>query len=90
MGPDVRPRAARYSNVSTEVTQSIVREIRATLTPLEKQNLATTRRINPEAHETYLKGRYYWNKRTEASLKKAIEYFEGSIEQDPGYALAYE
>jgi len=44
---------------------------------------------NPEAYQLYLKGRFYWNKRTGDAAKKAIEYFQQAIEIDPNYALAY-
>jgi TolB-like protein/DNA-binding winged helix-turn-helix (wHTH) protein/Flp pilus assembly protein TadD len=45
--------------------------------------------VQPEAYEAYLKGRYFWNKRTEDGLKKSIEYFEQAISQDPKFAAAY-
>jgi serine/threonine-protein kinase len=44
---------------------------------------------NPEAYQLYLKGRFYWNKRTGEAIKTSIEYFNQAIEKDPGYALAY-
>jgi serine/threonine protein kinase/tetratricopeptide (TPR) repeat protein len=44
---------------------------------------------NTEAYQLYLKGRYYWNRRTEQALKRAVEYFQQATEKDPGYALAY-
>ena len=44
---------------------------------------------NPEAYELYLKGRFFWNKRTGADLRKAIDYFNQAIAKDPNYALAY-
>jgi len=44
---------------------------------------------NNEAYQLYLKGRFYWNKRTVEALDKAIEYFKQAIEKDPGFALAY-
>ena len=44
----------------------------------------------PEAHEAYLKGRYFWNKRTEEALKKGIEHFHEAIEHEPNYAAAYD
>jgi len=44
---------------------------------------------NPEAYELYLKGKFYWNKRTGESLKHSVEFFEQAIEKDPNYALAY-
>ncbi|MCA1602597.1 MAG: tetratricopeptide repeat protein, partial [Acidobacteria bacterium] len=45
---------------------------------------------NPEAYQLYLKGRFYWNKRTGDAFKKSIEYFNQAIERDPNYALAYQ
>lgn len=45
--------------------------------------------LDPVAHVAYLKGRYYWNKRTEANLKRAVEFYQQAIEKDPGYAPAY-
>lgn len=47
------------------------------------------RPVQPDAYEAYLKGRYFWNKRTEEALKKSIEYFEQAISQDPKFAAAY-
>jgi serine/threonine protein kinase/TolB-like protein/Tfp pilus assembly protein PilF len=72
-----------------EVAQAIAREVQATLTPQERTGLASVRPVDPAAHEDYLKGRYYWNKRTAADLKKSIEYFQQAIQKDPGYAQAY-
>jgi tetratricopeptide (TPR) repeat protein len=45
--------------------------------------------VDPQAHEAYLKGRYFWNKRTRDDLMKAIEFFSQAIERDPNYAQAY-
>jgi TolB-like protein/DNA-binding winged helix-turn-helix (wHTH) protein/Tfp pilus assembly protein PilF len=72
-----------------EVAQAIVNEIKVKLTPSEQARLASARPVNPEAHEAYLKGRYYWNKRTRSSLKKSVQYFEQAIAKDPSYAVAY-
>ena len=72
-----------------EVAQAIANEIKIKVTPQEQARLASARPVNPDAHEAYLKGRYYWNLRTEEGLKKGIEYFQQAIEKDPGYALAY-
>src|SRR5205085_2815417 len=55
----------------------------------EHARLADNRPVNPEAYEAYLKGRFFWNKRTESGLKKSVEYLQKSIQKDPGYALAY-
>jgi TolB-like protein/DNA-binding winged helix-turn-helix (wHTH) protein/Tfp pilus assembly protein PilF len=75
--------------VQSEVTRAIVDEIRVKLTPGEEARLASVRASNPEAHVAYAKGRFYWNKRTEEGLSRAVEFFGQAIEKDPGHALAY-
>ncbi len=75
--------------LQNEVARAIATEIKINLTPLEQSQLERSPIINPEAQKAYLKGLYYWNKRTEEALKKSIEYFELAVEQDPSYALAY-
>ncbi len=75
--------------LQSQVASAIVNEIRINLTPEEQQRLAAVRPISAESYEDYLKGRYYWNKRSEESLNKAIEYFQLATQKDPGYALAY-
>jgi tetratricopeptide (TPR) repeat protein len=75
--------------LQNRVSSAIVNEIRINLTPEEQERLAKTPAIAPEAYENYLKGRYYWNKRSDENLMKAIAYFEQATRQDPHYALAY-
>ena len=75
--------------LQSRVASAIVNEIRVNLTPEEQQRLASTRTVTGESYENYLKGRYYWNKRSEEGLTKAIEYFQLAIEKDPNNALAY-
>jgi TolB-like protein/DNA-binding winged helix-turn-helix (wHTH) protein/Tfp pilus assembly protein PilF len=75
--------------LQSRVASAIVNEIRVNLTPEEQQRLASTRAVTAESYENYLKGRYYWNKRSEQGLTKAIEYFQLAIERDPNNALAY-
>jgi TolB-like protein/Tfp pilus assembly protein PilF len=72
-----------------EVARDIAEEIRIKLTPEERTRLAVARPIDPAAHEAYLRGRFFWNLRTEKDLNKAKEYFEQAIAKDPGYAPAY-
>jgi tetratricopeptide (TPR) repeat protein len=72
-----------------QVARSIAGQIRTELTPHEEAVLKEVKRIDPDAYEAYLKGRYYWNKRTADGLKRAIGYFNTAIEKDPGYAQAY-
>jgi tetratricopeptide (TPR) repeat protein len=72
-----------------DVARAISNQIKVKLTPQEQVRLASARPVNPEAHEAYLKGRYYWNKRTEEGFRKAIEYFSEATEKDHNYALAH-
>jgi TolB-like protein/DNA-binding winged helix-turn-helix (wHTH) protein/lipoprotein NlpI len=75
--------------LQSQVASAIVNEIRVNLTPEEQKRLATPRLVNAQAYEDYLKGRYYWNKRSEEGLTKAVEYYQRAAEKDPQYALAY-
>ena len=72
-----------------ELAQAIAHEIKIAVTPEEKERLVRARQVNPESYQLYLKGRWFWNKRTEEDLKKAIDYFEQAIELDSNPALAY-
>jgi eukaryotic-like serine/threonine-protein kinase len=75
--------------VETEISKTVADTLQAKLTGSEEQAIAAKPTENPEAHELYLKGRFFWNKRTSSDLKTAIQYFNQAIEKDPGYALAY-
>jgi serine/threonine protein kinase/TolB-like protein/Flp pilus assembly protein TadD len=72
-----------------EVARTIANEIKVKLTLQEQAQLTSARPVNPQAHELYLKGRYYWNKRTPEALNKSLEYFRQAIDKDPSYALGY-
>jgi TolB-like protein/DNA-binding winged helix-turn-helix (wHTH) protein/Flp pilus assembly protein TadD len=72
-----------------QVARAIAAEIRIELTPHEQAALKTGTRISPEAYEAYLKGRYFWNKRTQDGLRMAIDYFNQVISANPNYAEAY-
>jgi TolB-like protein/DNA-binding winged helix-turn-helix (wHTH) protein/Flp pilus assembly protein TadD len=74
--------------LQNRVAGDIAEQIRVTLNPQE-QALEKSKAVNPEAYEAYLKGRYFWNKRTGDGLRKAIEYFSRAIETDPNYSEAY-
>jgi TolB-like protein/Tfp pilus assembly protein PilF len=76
-------------SMQEEVTRAIASEIRVNLSAQEQARLASTRPIDPEAYRLYLKGRYYWNKRSLEGFQKAIEYFQLAAAKDPTYALAY-
>lgn len=75
--------------LQNRVSSAIVDEIRINLTPEDKERLAKNPSVSPEAYEDYLKGRYYWNKRSGDGFTKAIGYFEDATRKDPQYALAY-
>jgi len=72
-----------------KVARAIADQIRINLTPQEAAVLQNVKAVNPEAYEDYLKGRYFWNKRTADDLKKATYYFNQAIESDPNYPLPY-
>jgi TolB-like protein/DNA-binding winged helix-turn-helix (wHTH) protein/Flp pilus assembly protein TadD len=75
--------------LQSEVAQAVAEQIRATLSRRQQAVLRNRKTVNPAAHEDYLKGRYFWNKRTGDGLKKAIDYFSRAVETDPTYAEAY-
>jgi len=75
--------------LQNRVSSAIVDQIRINLTPEDKERLAKNPSVSPEAYEEYLKGRYYWNKRSGEGFAKAIKYFENATHRDPQYALAY-
>src|SRR5438874_1634077 len=75
--------------VESEIAKNIAEALQAKITGSEKSSLAKAPTANPEAYELYLKGRFFWNKRTGGDLRKSIEYLKQAIAKDPGYALAY-
>jgi eukaryotic-like serine/threonine-protein kinase len=72
-----------------QIAGDIAERLRSKLSGAEKQQATKQGTQNPEAYQLYVKGRYYWNKRTNADIKTAISYFNQAIDKDPGYALAY-
>lgn len=75
--------------VESDIAKTIADTLQAKLTGSEKTAIAARPTENPEAYQLYLKGRFFWNKRTASDLRKSIDYFHQAIENDPGYALAY-
>jgi len=76
-------------SLQSEVARAIAREIQIKLTPQEQAQFAGAPAVNPQAYESYLKGRHYWNQRTEEGLKKGIAYFQQAIAADARYAPAH-
>ncbi|HET9951583.1 MAG TPA: protein kinase [Candidatus Eisenbacteria bacterium] len=75
--------------LQSDVARAIADEIRVQLTPQEDSRLRRARRVDPEAYEEYLRGRFHWNRRTEEDVRKAIACFGRAIALDPEHAAAY-
>ncbi len=75
--------------LQNKVASAIADQIRINLNPQEQATLKNAKVVNPEAYESYLKGRYFWNKRTADGLKVALAYFNQAVDEDPKYAQAY-
>jgi TolB-like protein/Flp pilus assembly protein TadD len=76
-------------SLQSEIARDVSSKLRDKLSGGEEQRVTKTYTANPEAYQLYLKGRYYWNKRTTESIRKAIEQFQQAADIDPNYALAY-
>jgi serine/threonine-protein kinase len=76
-------------SVQREIAREITSNLRPTLSGVDRSRMDKMYTANPEAYELYLKGRFYWNKRTRGDFEKAITFFQQASEKDPNYALAY-
>jgi eukaryotic-like serine/threonine-protein kinase len=76
-------------SLQDEIAREIANRLRIKLTPTEEARLSRSGTVDPRAYESYLEGRYYWNKRTEEGFEKGIAYFRDAVEKDPQYPLAY-
>lgn len=88
-GEQYSRKLADIFTIEEEISREISGKLRLKLSGPEKKQLAKRYTENTEAYQLYLKGRFYWNKRTEEGLTKGIDYFKRAIESDPSYALAY-
>ena len=75
--------------LQNQVARAIAEHIRVSLNPQEDAALKNKKVVNPEAYVSYLKGRYFWNRRTADGLKAAVAYFNQAIAEDASYARAY-
>jgi serine/threonine protein kinase len=82
-------KAADVISLQQQISGDIADKLRTKLSGAEKQQVTKQGTQNPEAYQLYVKGRFYWNKRTNADIKTAISIFNQALEKDPGYALAY-
>jgi TolB-like protein/Tfp pilus assembly protein PilF len=76
-------------SLQQQIAGDIAEKLGSKLSTSQKQQVTKQSTQNPQAYELYLKGRFYWNKRTAADVATAISYFDQAISKDPGYALAY-
>lgn len=76
-------------SLQNEIVSAVTREVRVKLTPQDKTRLASARKVNPQAHEAYLKGQFHFYRLTRTDLESALQYFELALDKDPDYALAY-
>ena len=75
--------------IQDEIAGTIVRTLRSTLLGELGDPTPVRYTANVRAYSLYLKGRFWWNRRSQAAIKEGIRFFEQAIEEDPGYALAY-
>jgi TolB-like protein/Tfp pilus assembly protein PilF len=75
--------------VQIEVAEKIARSLSVELLPDEHAMLARSSTTNPAAHDAFLRGRYFWSKRTEDNFTKAVDSYQQAVDLDPGYAVAY-
>jgi hypothetical protein len=88
-GQHYTAKGTQIMSLQQQIAGDIAAKLRFGMNSFEKQQVMNQGTQNTEAHELYLKGRYYWNKRTPSDLETAIGYFNQAIGKDPAYALAY-
>jgi TolB-like protein/Flp pilus assembly protein TadD len=76
-------------SLQSEIARDVSTKLKIKLSGIEEAKITKTSTASPEAYQSYLKGRYYWNRRTPENLEKAIEQFKAATDRDPNYALAY-
>jgi serine/threonine-protein kinase len=88
-GEQYNERLSDLLSLPRDIAGKITGNLRLKISGEEHNRMMKHYTDNPEAYQLYLKGRFYWNKRTGEAIKTSIEYFNQAIEKDPGYALAY-
>ena len=76
-------------SLQSEIAKDVSAKLKLKLSGADEAKVTKSASVNPEAYQAYLKGRYYWNRRTAEDIKKAIEQFKAATDRDPNYALAY-
>ncbi len=80
---------ADITSLQSEIAQDVSTKLKTRLSGSDQAKVTKSGTANPEAYQAYLKGRYYWNRRTPEGIQKAIEQFKLAVQKDPNYALAY-
>jgi TolB-like protein len=88
-GEQYERKASDVISLQQQIAGDIADKLRSKLSGAEKQQVTKQGTQNAEAYQLYVKGRFYWNKRTSADIKTAISLFNQALEKDPSYALAY-
>ena len=88
-GEQYRRKLTDLVALQSEIARDVSDKLRVKLSGADEQKLAQNHAANTEAYQLYLKGRFYWNKRTSEGFNQAADYFRQAIEKDPNYALAY-
>jgi serine/threonine-protein kinase len=88
-GSSYQPQTADIQSVQQDIAKNISEKLGLKLSGADQNHLAKSYTNSGEAYESYLKGRYHWNKRTDEGFKQAITFFQEAIAKDPTYALAY-
>jgi serine/threonine protein kinase/tetratricopeptide (TPR) repeat protein len=86
---DRAPRKIPDAFAAEEIAREVSRSLRARLGGADGASPDRRNTQDPEAYDLYLKGRYFWNKRSEEGIEKSIAFFQQAIERDPGFALAF-
>jgi TolB-like protein len=76
-------------NLQNEIARDVSSRLRLKLTGADQQKLAKNYTVDPEVYKLYLQGRFYWNKRTDSEVDKAVTYFKQAVDRDPNFALGW-
>jgi serine/threonine protein kinase/Flp pilus assembly protein TadD len=89
-GQQYSRKASDIFTLQGDIAKEITAALRTRLTHDDEKRMDKSYTANPEAYQDYLRGRFWWNKKTEEGLNKGIEYFQQAIAKDPNYAMAYD
>jgi len=88
-GDQYKRKIADLIQLQSDIAKDVSSRLKERLSGVDQQKVARNYTQNIEAYQLYLRGRYYWNKRTPNDIRRSIEFFQQAIDKDPTYALAY-